>query len=61
MTVAMEVAQLLAASPAAMHSMPADETARGPKRSDKRPPPMPSANYSSPDKPNTSDTSARVA
>ena len=48
-------------SPAAISSMPALQTTRGPKRSASTPAPAPPMKYTSPHRPNTSDTSARRA
>ena len=44
-----------------MSSMPAQVTARGPKRSASMPAPAPKTKYTPPDRPKTSDTSARCA
>lgn len=57
----MDCAKLVASNPAAMHTMPAMHTSRGPKRSANMPPPMPSVKYKRPDKPNTNAMSARCA
>ena len=58
---AIEPAKLRNSRPAAMSDMPAQVTARGPKRSASMPAPAPSTKYTPPDSPNTSDTSARCA
>ncbi len=61
MTPVIEPTRAAANKPAAMHSMPAPTTTRGPRRSDSMPPKAPSTKYSSPESPNTSETSARCA
>jgi hypothetical protein len=60
-TCAIEVATLPRSSAAAMQSMPALVTRSGPKRSASMPAKAPSTKYSSPEKPNTSETCARLA